>query len=286
MIFWYFLLIVSFVWILFATVTDLRTREVPNWLNYSLIALGFGARIIYSFILKDWSYFLYGLLGFILFFIFANFMYYTKQWGGGDCKLLMGLGVIFMGYTGVPLFSAIHRLPFLLTLIINIFIAGAIYGFFYSLYLALNNWNNFKQELLKLNLKWIKFGFLIFFFIIFFSYFLLPLWIFYLTLSLLLFLMFSLCVLYFIKTVETTCLYKYLPVTSLTEGDWLAENVVKHEKIICTPRNIGLTKKDILLLKKHKIKQVFVKEGIPFVPGFLFGFILSIVFGDLLFFFI
>ncbi len=32
------------------TYTDLKTREVPDWLNYSLIAFSFGSAIIYSLV--------------------------------------------------------------------------------------------------------------------------------------------------------------------------------------------------------------------------------------------
>jgi prepilin signal peptidase PulO-like enzyme (type II secretory pathway) len=36
----------------------------------------------------------------------------------------------------------------------------------------------------------------------------------------------------------------------------------------------GLSKKDIMLIKKRKLK-VWIKEGIPYIPVFLIAFILS-----------
>ena len=92
--------------------------------------------------------------------------------------------------------------------------------------------------------------------------------------------------LYLIIIIEDVSLYKFIQTNKLTEGDWLVNDIIKNNKIICKARNIGLTRQDILNLKKNKIKKVLIKEGIPFVPGFLFGFILTIVFGDLLFLFI
>ena len=94
----YILIIVAFIWMIFATISDIKTKEVPNWLNFSLIIIAFSLRAFQSLIFKNLFYFLFGVIGFIVFFIIANLMYYTKQWGGGDAKLLMGLGIIFATY--------------------------------------------------------------------------------------------------------------------------------------------------------------------------------------------
>ena len=32
-----FLIILALIWLIFAVISDLKTREVPNWLNFSLI---------------------------------------------------------------------------------------------------------------------------------------------------------------------------------------------------------------------------------------------------------
>ena len=73
---------------------------------------------------------------------------------------------------------------------------------------------------------------------------------------------------------------KKILVEKLTEGDWLVENVYKSNRLICKAKNIGLEKKDIINLKKNKIKYVLIKQGMPFVPAFLFGFIFTILFRD------
>ena len=281
MLFWYFLVIVGLIWLIFATVSDIKKREIPDWLNYSLIAIGLGSRLIYSFIMKDFSFILYGLLGFAVFFVFANLMYYTKQWGGGDCKLLMGLGAMFGSY--VPVFNfGLYHLAFLVTLIINIFVAGTVYGIIYSLFLGIKNFNKLKIELKKRKFIEIKVSFIIILVLFILSYFIFSGWFFNLVIMLLVLLLFCIILLSLLKVVEDVSLYKIIDVDKLVEGDWLAADVVKNNKIICKVRNIGLIKDDISKLKKSKIKKVLVKEGIPFVPGFLIGFLLSIIFGDVL----
>ena len=42
------LICLALVWILFATIQDLRSREVANWLNFSLIIFALGLRFFYG----------------------------------------------------------------------------------------------------------------------------------------------------------------------------------------------------------------------------------------------
>src|SRR3989344_3849867 len=251
MIFWYFLVIVALIVLIICSITDIKKREVPDLVSYSFIAVGFGARLIYSFIEKDFSYLIYGIIGFAIFFVFANLMYYTKQWGGGDCKLLMGLGVVFGNYQVISKFS-LNSLPFLGTLLLNILVAGVVYG----LLLILISYSIFDSFIFKM-----------------------------VSLVILICLISSI-IIQFTKIIENSLMYKFIKVNKLVEGDWLAKDVFKANKLICKIRNIGLTKEDIEILKKNKIKTVLVKEGIPFVPGFLIGFIVSILFGDFFLFFV
>jgi Flp pilus assembly protein protease CpaA len=43
-----FLIVLAVVWIGAATICDLKSREVPNWINFSLIIFALGFRFFYS----------------------------------------------------------------------------------------------------------------------------------------------------------------------------------------------------------------------------------------------
>lgn len=43
-----FLFVLALAWIVFATVQDIRTREIANWLSFSLIIFALGFRFFYS----------------------------------------------------------------------------------------------------------------------------------------------------------------------------------------------------------------------------------------------
>ena len=90
-----------------------------------------------------------------------------------------------------------------------------------------------------------------------------------------------------VKAVENSCMLKYVSPEKLTEGDWIAKDIKIGGKYIAGPKDLGIEKKQIKklmeLYKKRKVKKVLIKEGIPFVPSFLIAFILTIIFGNLMF---
>ena len=89
-----FLLILGLIWLIVASIQDIKKREVANWLSFSLIAFALVYRAFYSVLFFDLWFFLYGLIGLILFVGLAYAFYYARIFAGGDAKLLMGLGAI------------------------------------------------------------------------------------------------------------------------------------------------------------------------------------------------
>src|SRR3989338_4002757 len=89
------LICVGLLGVIIAAISDIKTREVPNIVSYGLIFAGFCLRLIHSVVTHEWGYFLWGAVSFLVIFIVGNILYRTAQWGGGDTKLLMGVGIIF-----------------------------------------------------------------------------------------------------------------------------------------------------------------------------------------------
>ena len=50
-----------------------------------------------------------------------------------------------------------------------------------------------------------------------------------------------------------------------------------NKRVIYKVKNTGIEKEDIQKLIKAKIKEVLVKEGIPFIPPFFIGTILTVL---------
>jgi Flp pilus assembly protein protease CpaA len=272
---------VAFLLLCIASYSDIRTREVPDWVNFSGIIFGFSARLLWSVQTGEWSVLGWGALGFLVFFGLACVMFYTGQWGGGDSKILMALGALF-GF-------AFSLDAFWLTFLAWCLLAGAGYGVIWSAWLAIKHWKDFSREysLLARKLRWahlpawsvllLGFGFAIasddetFRILMLIVALLVPV-LFYLALT--------------VKAVEHACMYKLLAPDKLTEGDWIAKEIHHKGKYLCGPKDLGITKTQIQELKKLKIKNVLVKEGIPFAPTFLIAFALALACGSPLAWFI
>tara|TARA_Y100000310_G_scaffold345600_2_gene467108 strand:+ start:6316 stop:7179 length:864 start_codon:yes stop_codon:yes gene_type:complete len=279
----YLLIIISLIWVLAASISDIKTKEVPDWLSYSLILIALTIKGIHSIVFKDLNFFFLGLLGLAIALALGSMMYYTKQWGGGDAKLLMGLSIIYIEYPKSLLnyFTPSLDIPFLLILILNLIIVGTLYSLIWTIYLFLKNKNQCNKKLKELtketkklrNLSLISAAA-----IAILSIFLMPVFA---TIPLIIAPILFYYLLLFIKTVEKTTFLKTISTKNLTEGDWITKDIVIDNKTIYKKSSPGVNKKQIEIIKKH-LKEVPVKEGIPFVPPFLFAIIVSLIYGNLL----
>jgi len=278
--------------VLAATISDLKTKEIPNWINFSLVVFGLGVFSIYSISEKSISPILTSLSYFLIFLIIGNIMYYTKQWGGGDSKLLIGLGACLAIYPKhlEVIFNPklTHSLPS--TFLINLLIVGAIYGLIYTVILVIINYkkilNEFhlviKKNKITNNLLILLFGFgilsgliieKVMVKLVIVGLFIMPL-----------ILIYSLII---AKLTEKITMHKKIKISKLVEGDWVIEKIVlkKSKKIIYTPNGLGITKKQIKLINQYKKEigeKILIKDGVAFAPVFLISLILSITYGNIL----
>ena len=261
--------------LIIGTFTDLKVREVPDWLNYSGIFIGLGLRLIWSLYSFDWSYIIEGVVGFVVFFGIACAMFYLGQWGGGDSKMLMALGALL----GLK-FSFGH---ITVAFVICLMIVGGLYGFVWSLVLALKNWGKFVLQFKKsldvnkrFRALFIGFSFVLFVAAIFAQ----SVFIKFLLIFIALFIPIMNYLILAVKAVENSCMYQRVKSADLTAGDWIAKDVKVKGKRICGPKDLGIEKSQIRKLIKLKVKSVVVKVGIPFVPSFLLAFLLALWIGN------
>ena len=259
------LISVTIIALLIASYTDLKVREVPDWLSYGLIFAALGIRSIFA-INCSTDIFISGLLGLAVCMGLAYLLYYTHQWGGGDSKQLMAMGAVI----GI-------QFPFnngsftVLWFFLAMLFLGAIYGIFWMFYLALKRrsvfWPKLKETLGEYkNVQWFLLAFTFVLTIIGFWYHfaflgIFPAVIFYLII--------------FVNTVEDSCFLRQTKPKDLTEGDWLAEDVVIKKKSVMPKKTLDYQDLKTLraLHRQGKINTVLIKEGIPFVPSFLFAYL-------------
>lgn len=260
-----FLLATAFIWLVAASISDIKRREVPDWLSFSLIAIALATRAIFSVFTRDISHFVYGIAGLFTFFLLSFLLYRAKIFAGGDMKIMSALGAVF----------ALEKISF--SFLFNILLVGFFYCLLYSAFLAFKNKSSYIREVKKIKIKKEK---IISFFLSFVLLFLVFITRQYQMLWIVAFFFAFPFLLLFVKAVENSCLVKEVPPEKLTEGDWLLHDIRIGKKTI-KARFSGLDKKEIALIKKEGIR-VKVKYGIPFVPVFLLSFVASLAFGNLL----
>lgn len=271
---YYFLFGLAFFWIVFAVIQDLKKREVSDWLNFSLVAFALAYRAFYSVYSSDLMFFVFGVLGFVLFFLLANLFYYSHVFAGGDAKLLMGLGVI------LP-YSDFDDLIFVgLGFILVLFLSGAIYSLIYGIFIARSHYVKFAAAFGK-NIRNQKnlLSALIFtaLFVCFIYYFSEgDLWMSFLGV---LFAVFAFFLIVCAKSLEG-CMIKLVRPGKLTEGDWLVDDVRIGRGVVKKTVH-GLSAGDIVRLKRAG-RKVLIREGIPFTPAFLAAFLITVFFWPVL----
>lgn len=256
-------------------------RIIPDSIAYSMIAIGIIVKALQAYLNNDYWILGNSVITGMLFFGFGALMYYSRQWGGGDAKLLAAIGVLLSTY---PLSHPVKfgPWPFQVSLFVNILIAGAGYGVG-SLFYLLAKDPKLRTEVVKIFQKRklesmlvvaFSLGSSLPFFLIgslfgLFGIYVLSLWF----------------LLRIAKVVEQSMIVDRL-VTKLTEGDVPVREIKVGGEIIATKHCPGLSIKQINRLKElyaqGKISKVKIREGIPFVPSFLIGIILTLLFGDLI----
>ena len=262
----YFLVALAVVWMIFASVQDVRNREIANWLNFSIIIFALGARFFYSLFSDNFGFFYQGLIGLVIFFALGNLLYYARFFAGGDTKLMIAMGTILPFTT-----SFLNNLKIFFAFFTAFLFVGAIYTIFSSLFISIKNFNKFKKEFSRQLIKNKKviypvliFG-LVFMVVGFLD-------------SLFLILGISIFVFPYIyiyaKAVDESCMIKKIKTSQLTEGDWLYKDVRVGKRIIKAKWD-GLKREEINQIRR-KYKSILVKYGLPFSPVFLISFLILI----------
>lgn len=264
------LLALGLIWIMLAAIYDWKTTEIPDWLNFSLVIFALGIRFFYSlFSAGNFNFFYQGLIGFGIFLVIGNLMFYGRIFGGGDAKLMYGLGAI------LPFSNNLFtNLEIFISFLFLFLFAGGIYGLFAATYIALKNRKKFWKKLK------ILFSHNIVFVLAIISIGTIMMVLGIILDELLLYsgiLIFALPFLYlFTKSVDESCMEKEIMPEFLREGDLLYRDIRIGKKLIKVDWN-GLTKEEIKLLRKRN-KPVLIKQGICFGIVFLISFLLLIYF--------
>ncbi len=277
----YIVIAIAIAWCIVATIFDFCIREIPDWLNFSLLAITLFASTVYS-IIHSTLLIVASLATLAICVMIAYLAYYARIFGGGDAKLMIALGpllpFIAISKQAQPK-QVLNSIAYSTELFFsNLLLIAAIYGLTAMLVLTIKYKKKIvgliKQDLKKKQNRIVFIVYLLtaMFGLILSIYYLASINYFEFILSLIIFVLPILLVC--VKAVDK-CMVKSVSVDKLTEGDVLAERIKLGKKVL-KPDWQGLSNSEIKLLKKHKIKKVKIKYGIPFAVVFLLALIVSL----------
>jgi len=273
------LLLVAFIGSVLAAYFDLKTTEIPDKIPYAMMVIGIVGNIIKSYLV--WSYwpFSSSMIVGLSFLGFGFLMYFLGQWGGGDAKILSGIGFLL---PNLPPQIEVKNLffPFPLSLFFNVFLVGAVYMILYALVISMINkkiWSVFFKDI-KANARMIAIfnsllivslfasGFVLMKYYNFFRVFdMMKLGI------MIIIAWFGFFILWkFVKVVENVGFKKKIPVSKLKVGDVPVDYKIWE----------GITEKELKKIKSSGKKYVWIKEGVRFAPAFPLGLLFTVYFGD------
>ena len=263
------------------SIFDIKDRWVPDWTNYLMVFFGLAGHAIISLQANSIWPFAYSLIAVAILYGVSELLFQLGVWGGGDAKMLIGLGALLATFPN-NLMPLLINWPFLLTFWTNSLIFGGLLGFFGSIYLAVRHFNKFLNSAKKyLQKKYIQYSLIAALIAIPIAFFFDKLTAFVLGIIFLLALM-----LISLKSIEEACMFKTISPKKLVEGDWVTDEI-NIEGVYYVPNRTGIEKKDILKLIEleniGKLKNITVKEGLPYVPAFFLGLVSAVWLGDLMF---
>ena len=267
-------IIVTILFSILASIFDVKSGFVPDWLNYLLIAFGLMSNFILTLITSNVKYILASFISMLITYVISYLLWTLHMWGGGDVKLFTSIATaIPFGLNGdiFNIFPLLSIYPFAFTVIFNSILVSFPFLVIFTTYLL------FKNKMVNNNVDLL---------VNVFNY---PA----------------------LRTLIKTTLNKTVKVKDLKEGMIVNRYSFNDEHIFELINDLngnlkvyksgdddykyyfksksagGLTKEDVNLLKvmclqKYISDSLYIKISFPFTPAILFGLIIALSYGDLM----
>lgn len=272
-------IIVTSLFCCLAAIFDVKTGIISNRLNLSLLIFGLISNLFLSVLSANIKYILCSIISMFVTYMVTLLFWKLKIWGGGDVKLLTAIATVIpfgININFLNIYPQLSVYPFSFTVIINSILVAFPFLLIFTGYLVLKNtiFNSNKDMLFSfLNIN-----------------------------SISLFLKLN--------------LNKLILVKDLKEGMIVNDYYFNNEKIAILINDIngnlkvyktkdnpdfdyyfksqsagGITLQDMYLLKIMNAQKIIsnnisIKIGFPFAPAILAGFLISVIYGDLMMLFI
>lgn len=272
-------IIVTSLFCCLAAIFDVKTGIISNKLNFSLLIFGLISNLFLSVLSTNIKYILCSIISMFVTYIVTLLFWKLKIWGGGDVKLLTAIATVIpfgININFLNIYPQLSVYPFSFTVIINSILVAFPFLLIFTGYLVLKNtiFNSNKDMLFSfLNIN-----------------------------SISLFLKLNLNKLILVKDLKEGMIVNDYYFNNEKIGI-LINDINGNLKVYKTKDNPdfdyyfksqsagGITLQDMYLLKIMNAQKIIsnnisIKIGFPFAPAILAGFLISVIYGDLMMLFI
>ncbi len=262
------IIIAAIVMLVIASAYDLKWKYIPDYANYSFMLIAVIMRILYAIEANNLMILIWSVPAGVILFTFGYSMYKTGMWGGGDTKLVTGIGILISWFPN-------ETIPMFLDYLANLLIIGGFYGVPAIIIMGLKNKDKIKVK----KGDWIMICAGIVASIVVFNVIKNPLMALLVSGAII-----TGSMIRIFKEIEEKCFKKEVEIPKLMDGDWLLKEIKVGKKSIKCKKE-GLSKSDVELLmkwyKQGKIKKALIKDGVAYVPALLVSLIVTLFLGNI-----
>ena len=272
-------ILVTLLFSLMAAIYDVKRNIVPDWLTCSLAFFGIMSNLILSLISTNIKFILASIISMVITFTITYMLWKLNMWGGGDVKLFTAIATVIPSGLNIDFLNIFPQLsiyPFSFTVVLNSILVSFPFLLMFVAHLI------YKNHIFNSNVDFLVN-------------------------------MFNVESLEYVKN---STLNNLIPVKDLKEGMIVNESYFNDEHVIKLLNEIdgnlkvynagdgddfkyyfksqsagGITNKEMWQLKimsaQHIIPEnISIKVSFPFTPAILFGLIIAVLYGDVMFLFL
>lgn len=272
-------ILVTLLFSLMAAIYDVRINIVPDWLTCSLAFFGIMSNLILSLISTNIKFILASIISMVITFTITYMLWKLNMWGGGDVKLFTAIATVIPSGINIDFLNIFPQLsiyPFSFTVVINSILVSFPFLLVYVTNLI------YKHEIFSNNIDFLV----------------------------------NIFNIESLEYIKNSTLNNLIPVKDLKEGMIVNEYYFNDEHIIELLNEIdgnlkvyntrdrddfkyyfksqsagGITNSEMWQLKimsaQHIIPEnISIKVSFPFTPAILLGFIIAVLYGDVMLLFL